>query len=141
MLSNENKLVGVIFEGVKQLSLSERLSGVWRCLHNPGEDGGVMSVLSRAVSWSLYSSLSIIRSFTQTDPAHIIASQLFPPALFLVDTTSQDDIFQERCNKRRGCDRLKKFDCDNFKEFINNFAVIYSREILEFIQDNLCQKY
>ena len=82
--SLNTKVIGVVFEGVQELSMFDRIQGVWRCMTGDGGDDGILSLVSSLVSTMLWSLYSLVTSWMFSSPVQIISSEASPPALFIL---------------------------------------------------------
>ena len=81
--SSSSKIVGAIFEGVRAPSLLEVVAGVWRSVGGPGAGGGA-PLLRAGAATLLYTVWRLLESCLRPAPAHTIATEPRPPALFLL---------------------------------------------------------
>ena len=144
MLPESNKLVGVIFEGVKRRTMMETVIGIWNSAQSPEK-----SLLNIIISLLWFIFYLVVSCFVRNSSEDTIASEASPPALFLVAKDSklpfhQDDIFNARQHLRRKVkddsdDRFREFECGDFKEMISNFPDDYPQSILDFVQSRLTE--
>lgn len=133
----KRSLVGVIFEGVRAITIVEMVLGIWRCVKVPGS--GVMATLMSLVSTMFLSLQNIFISWIRPSPTDIISTEAQPPSLFILaqDTKNEeDDIYKSR--KSIGIASVKVFsECSNFKQILQTKCTQYALCIQDFLNQCL----